>query len=637
MQESLKYFETSFDLFTSPFIIISLDDEKNSADKISTCLYYNNAFRIEFLDSEIFNSTDQIADQIVNFINPVSNNDRINCIIKFSKNSDLDLVCRLSGVKSANNILSVTLEPLTKFDSSSWNNLYSNNSVIVYSTKPEGDYAFNFISDNVSEILGFKSNEFIRGNDFWDSLIEPGYKNYVVNSLRSIELTNEVNMIYPLRNFDGDYKWFEERAKLIRNNDGTAKEIIGMVINVNEQKLSFDNLKKTVEELKTVINTIPGLILVLDTELRVMNYSDSIFNIIPDKSGKDIKGLQLSELLPILYDSLSGELEEAINLNKSCKRVTTAEEAIYLNDSYNILINPIKGDSGRAWGLLVVMFNITDFVAKEKELQNLILSLKNARKTEVENNEKISSLINELQDSRQNLIETNNQKDKFFSIIAHDLRTPLRGFMQLTQILSSEIDKMLPEEVLELTGTMYESSQNIYKLLENLLDWSKIQRGIIDYSPITMQLSTLVMMNLDLMMPTSKQKRILMINDVPNDLLVFTDVNIINTIIRNLITNAIKFSFFDSNIKISAQKINPDFIEMCVSDEGVGMDEETIKRLFKVDTQITSKGTNDETGTGLGLILCKELVEINGGIIRVESSPGKGSDFFFTVPVRDLR
>lgn len=117
----------------------------------------------------------------------------------------------------------------------------------------------------------------------------------------------------------------------------------------------------------------------------------------------------------------------------------------------------------------------------------------------------------------------------------------------------------------------------------------------------------------------------------------FTDVNIINTIIRNLITNAIKFSFFDSNIIITAQKINPDFIEMCVSDEGIGMEDETIKRLFKVDTQITSKGTNDETGTGLGLILCKELVEINGGIIRVEGNTGKGSDFFFTVPVRDMR
>jgi signal transduction histidine kinase len=187
---------------------------------------------------------------------------------------------------------------------------------------------------------------------------------------------------------------------------------------------------------------------------------------------------------------------------------------------------------------------------------------------------------------------------------------------------------------MELTKTMYESSQNIYKLLDNLLEWSKIQRGNIEFNPITMQLSTLVMMNIDLMLPTARQKNIKLINEVNSKVLVYTDVNLINTVIRNLISNSMKFSYFDTEIRISAKLIEDGCVEICVKDFGIGMDEITLDKIFRLDCQVTSKGTNDESGTGLGLILCKELVKINGGKIRVESAPGTGSSFYFTVPAK---
>jgi signal transduction histidine kinase len=194
---------------------------------------------------------------------------------------------------------------------------------------------------------------------------------------------------------------------------------------------------------------------------------------------------------------------------------------------------------------------------------------------------------------------------------------------------------MSDTEVLEMMTSMYESSQNLYKLLDNLLEWSRIQSGKIQHNPITMQLSTLIMMNIDLLIPTAKQKNIRLVNQVSSKCLVYTDVNIINTVIRNLISNSLKFSFPGSEIVINAHTYDDRFVEICVSDSGTGMSEIVREKLFKLDCHITSKGTGEETGSGLGLILCNDLVKLNGGNIRVESKLNEGTRIYFTVPSRE--
>jgi PAS domain S-box-containing protein len=637
MLEFSTSFISAFDLFQSPFMIISVILNAENRIESFELKYKNSSFNNEFSSYHSTLQTDFIVNKIIEHINinyHLEYKLKLNFVINFGNHNSNKLIYRGSCILSENNILSMTLDPIVKVYDPAWNSLLVNNAAIVYSTQTNGDYSFNYISDNVYDLLGYSAGIFVKANDFWDSLIEPSYKSYVLNSLHNLDISNEVRMVYPIKNSDGIYRWFEERAKLIRNQDGTPKEIIGMVIDVNEQKLSFDNMKKTLEELRTIINTIPGIIAVFDTKLRLLDSSESFLLLVPDSFKYSANGNIVSDLLPDFSEQLSKDLLFSMNNGKMFSRLTNASEEVFLKDSYKIIINPIIGGNSEIWGAVMVMFNITDFISKEKELKTFVQSLDNSRKEAIEQTMKIKSLFQELEKSEKNLLEINNQKDKFFSIIAHDLRTPLKGFMQLTKILSSEIDKLSLDEVMELTKTMYESSQNIYKLLDNLLEWSKIQRGNIEFNPITMQLSTLVMMNIDLMLPTARQKNIKLINEVNSKVLVYTDVNLINTVIRNLISNSMKFSYFDTEIRISAKLIEDGCVEICVKDFGIGMDEITLDKIFRLDCQVTSKGTNDESGTGLGLILCKELVKINGGKIRVESAPGTGSSFYFTVPAK---
>lgn len=632
MQNSLLYFESAFDLFSSPFFIIgqSIDVEDSSF----ACLFYNKAFDYEFIESSVYISPNEISEIVLNNIDykSIQINRKYNIIVNLKSKFKNGTFYHISIISSQKDVFYITLEPLAKFNDPTWNRLLLNNSAIVYSTKPNGDNTFNFISDNVVNILGYESKEFVIADDFWDSLIKDEYKAYVIDSLKNIELHDELRMIYPIRNHVGEYRWFEERAKLIRKDDGTPLEIIGMVIDVHEQQQSFDNLNKTLEELRTIINTIPGLIMVFDKDLNFLDINEAAKKTLPFLKNSDKIDYKCNSINESNCKQLIDELNFAIEKNVPFSRLTDKNEEKFFGNNYNILISPIKSSNNIVWGAVLVMFDVHEFVSNELKLNELVISLKDARKLELENTAKIISLVEDLEDSQKHLLNTNRQKDVFFSILAHDLRTPLSGFMQLTRILATEINELSKEEVIEMANSMYESSQNLFKLLENLLDWSKIQLGKVNYSPITMQLSTLVMMNIDLMVQVAKHKNIRLINKVPNSILVYTDVNIINTIFRNLISNAMKFSYSDSDIIVNANKIKNNFIEVGIQDCGVGMKKEIIDSLFQFDKHITTKGTNEETGTGLGLVLCKELVEKNGGSIRIESELGKGSCFYFTVP-----
>ncbi|MFA5512284.1 MAG: PAS domain-containing sensor histidine kinase [Candidatus Kapaibacterium sp.] len=625
-------FQSAFDLFSNPFFLVEHDTEND----LARSLYFNSSFSIEFLESSRFKSADEFAEQIISQIksNNYINDRKQNLIVNIHPDSLEPVYYRISVLKKSS-LYMISLESLSRFDDPSWNNILTQNSAIVYSTKPYGDYSFNFISDNVKEILGYESSKFVKANDFWDSLIAPDYKAYTINTLQNLDNSREVRMVYPIRNSNGDYRWFEERAKMVRNTDGSAKEIVGLVFDVNDQKLKFDNQRKALQELRAILNTIPGIILVFDKNLNLIDYSESVKAIINRESDSNLKGLNINELFCDVSHTISKNIEYSINTNQAFERETNEKENAYFGDIYKIKVNPVVGDDGDVWAAVLSMICIGHFIEKEQKLNDLVKSLEFARAAEENQTKKIKALLEEIDSSRHDLIEMNNQKDKFFSIIAHDLRTPLKGFMQLTKILSSEYGKMSDTEVLEMMTSMYESSQNLYKLLDNLLEWSRIQSGKIQYNPITMQLSTLIMMNIDLLIPTAKQKNIRLVNQVSSKCLVYTDVNIINTVIRNLISNSLKFSFPGSEIVINAHTYDDRFVEICVSDSGTGMSEIVRDKLFKLDCHITSKGTGEETGSGLGLILCNDLVKLNGGNIRVESKLNEGTRIYFTVPSRE--
>lgn len=232
---------------------------------------------------------------------------------------------------------------------------------------------------------------------------------------------------------------------------------------------------------------------------------------------------------------------------------------------------------------------------------------------------------------KQILKERDETKNKLFSVIAHDLRSPFATLQMLTETLSDNYDRFREERRKEYVNNIYSLSSHIGNLIENLLNWSRTQLGRITITPIAFNLAELVESTFTLEETAARDKSITLQNNTPQDTTVKADRNTVQTILRNLTTNAIKFTGTGGSITVSAKENGP-FIIISVADNGIGMTPEIREKLFKEAGTFTTRGTKSEKGTGLGLILCKEFVEKNGGKIWVESTPGEGSTFIFSLP-----
>ena len=230
------------------------------------------------------------------------------------------------------------------------------------------------------------------------------------------------------------------------------------------------------------------------------------------------------------------------------------------------------------------------------------------------------------------LQKINAEKDKFFSIIAHDLRSPFNSFLGLTQIMAEELPSLTMAEIQDLAISMKNSATNLYRLLENLLKWAQIKQGLIPFTSEVIQLKQMVDECLATAYETAKNKGINFINTIPENIVVFADNNMLQTVIRNLVSNAMKFTAKGGKVSVSAKITDDKNVEIAIQDSGIGMSQEMLENLFRIDVQTGRKGTDGEPSTGLGLLLCKEFVEKHDGKIRVESEVGKGSTFYFSIP-----
>jgi signal transduction histidine kinase len=232
---------------------------------------------------------------------------------------------------------------------------------------------------------------------------------------------------------------------------------------------------------------------------------------------------------------------------------------------------------------------------------------------------------------KQDLEELNSMKDKMFSIIAHDLKNPFNSVIGFSDILLQKYNSLSEEKKLKYIQLIRESSGKIYRLLENLLIWSRAQIHVLPFNPEETDLHDLIMQNVKLLEADYWKKNINMIVNIPLPITVYCDINMMNSVIRNLITNAIKFTNNNGVIEIS-QKDHDKYTEIIVKDNGIGIDKANISKLFKVGNSLKKQGTSGEEGTGLGLLLCKEFVNKHLGEIWVESQKGVGSAFHFTLP-----
>lgn len=238
----------------------------------------------------------------------------------------------------------------------------------------------------------------------------------------------------------------------------------------------------------------------------------------------------------------------------------------------------------------------------------------------------------QLAESEKNLQKLNATKDKFFSIIAHDLKSPFNALLGFTELLKSRATALSPEEVYEYGSTIHSSSERLYALLENLLQWARTQTGRIPFNPTTFNLNEVILKNLHIQELAANNKNIAVEVESIEEFRVEADIEMVNTIMRNLLSNAIKFTPSGGSIIVStAAKDN--FAAVRITDTGSGMTPDDLSLLFRLDVHFTTKGTGNETGTGLGLIICKEFVEQNKGEIIVSSQVGKGTTFTFTLPI----
>lgn len=246
---------------------------------------------------------------------------------------------------------------------------------------------------------------------------------------------------------------------------------------------------------------------------------------------------------------------------------------------------------------------------------------------------KVDAQTCELTDKNTELQKLNLEKDKLFSIIAHDLRGPFSSFIGLTRLMADDLDIFTKDQIREFAEKMNNSASNLYNLLENLLQWSRMQQGTIPFNPKQLNLKSIISESMDWIEQYARDKRIDVNVEIPEKLNITADSNMIQTIIRNLVSNAIKFTPEGGSVTLTAKSKPKRKVEIVISDNGIGMEEEMIGNLFQMNIETGRNGTNGEPSTGLGLLICKEFVEKHNGSLEVESEVNKGSRFIVTLPL----
>lgn len=315
------------------------------------------------------------------------------------------------------------------------------------------------------------------------------------------------------------------------------------------------------------------------------------------------------------------KFEQIANLEKQYETEKKENEITRLNTQHELTnIQLTKNKQLKILGfitasllLLLVLFGLLKYSDKLKS--NKLLEEKNRL----------------IEKSEQELRLLNASKNKFFSIIAHDLKNPLHNVMGYSFLLSKDYDKFTADERRKFATDINQSTNNIFRLLQNLLEWSRSQTGRLKFSPIEIQFKRILDNALSVLHSMANQKQIKLEYIHDPCLQVFADPMMIETVLRNLISNAIKFTPENGTIEIDAKNTGNEVL-VSVKDTGIGLSKEDLANLFRIDSKVKRKGTNNEDGSGLGLVLCKEFVDKNNGTIWAESTPGIGSSFFFSIP-----
>jgi PAS domain S-box-containing protein len=411
------------------------------------------------------------------------------------------------------------------------------------------------------------------------------------------------------RRNDGEKRLLAWWCQVLIDSEGNVAGALSSARDITGQKNLENEILLKQLQLEAIIENIPDQVYYKDRNSKFVLCNTPVALLAGCTSEKDLLGKSDFDFHPHHLAQQYYNDEQAI-MDKGEKLLDYEEQIINKKTGelqWNLSSKvPVRDAGGKVIGLAGINRDITARKKAEEEI----------------------NLKNEL------LITINAEKDKFFSIIAHDLKGPLSAFLDATQILTEEIQNMSLEEIKDITISMKDSASNIYGLLENLLEWSRLKRGMMNFDPAIINLKKIITGCLEVLKESASKKEIKITSSLPDNIEIYADSHMLETVVRNLVSNAIKFTPKSGEISLTATATKGNTIEIKVSDNGIGMPGALINKLFLLNEKTNRLGTEGELSSGLGLLLCKEFIDKHGGKIWVESEEGKGSTFSFTVPVK---
>lgn len=465
----------------------------------------------------------------------------------------------------------------------------------AYCVTPEG--GFKYVNDAACQMLGYTKSEF--SNLTVDALLPP---NHVREWKTFWEILKDARSL----NFDSMHR--HKSGKLVAVEFKTTyltfrgKEFCyAIVSDVSERKANEEKLKESERKLRLFLENNLDAFLLTAPDGSILFVNQAACNMF-GRSAEEIGKIGRSGILDVTDPRLAVALEERAKTGVFKGELTGKRKdgtlfPMEISSSY------FYTDNGELRTSMVIR-DITERKLVEKTLM----------------------------ESETRLTELNATKDKFFSIVSHDLRNPVHTMLGTIQILNDDLDSMDTATIKKFVHNLHWTVGKLNGLLDNLLNWSLLQMNKIKFNPESISLNRMIQNSVELVSEQASSKNITFNFDISEGIVVLVDRDMVSSIFHNLLTNGLKFSF-PGGIVVISTKLKDTDVEVTIEDFGTGIEQEKLNNLFVIGSNFTTQGTIGEKGTGLGLILCKEFVEKNGGKIRIESTPGEGSRFIFSLPL----
>lgn len=493
------------------------------------------------------------------------------------------------------------------------------------------DGKFLDVNDAVVKLYGYEKEYFYGKSP--EILSAPGMNNLdeIIKAIKKVK--DGEPQTFEFWGISKDGRIFPKEVSLSPGTYYGKKAIIAVARDISERK----NNEEKIKALSQAVEQSPASIIITDMNANIQYVNKKTLEmtgyLLDELIGQNPRILKSNlynkEVYKEMWENISSGLEWSGEFQNRKKNGELYWE--------NALLSPIFDENGNILQYLAIKEDITKRKKEQEELFLLNEEIKKAKERIELSLEQKNQLIDELMKTREELVKNNSEKDKFFSIIAHDLKNPFQGFLGLTELMVSGVQDMKLSEIQEFGTLLRDSANNLYKLLENLLEWSRMQRGIVDFKLEYVNLHNIVTQSVNIFKTSAVHKKITIINKVTEDIVLYVDNAMITATIRNILNNAIKFTNENGNVEIGvsskSNKNMKEYYQIYIKDSGIGMPEDILNDLFKIDKVVSRPGTEGEASSGLGLLLCKEYIDKNNGKLWVESKENVGTTFYIEIPI----